>query len=244
MLKTINYDQIKKYKLYIPFDINTNSRLYYDKKEIHKIPFYPKYDLEKTLNYINDLDLNSIIKLTNLIYNEDKLKGYSFINYKDYKSLNRNKYRDLNLKIKDCHKILNIFKQLTDNGLNQKDISLSNILLNKKTNDIKLADLDSIYMEDKNKFEIEQLKNAAILCLMYLYNLCYTDINIITNHDCNINKDGIIIQYFRDLKNKKTVDFNEVLENMDLELIDEDKRKIKSKVKELKDTGYYNKYYF
>ena len=86
MLERIEYKNIKKYKLYIPFEVNTNSNLYFDKDLIHKIPYRKEIDLDEIVEYIDKLKLKELIEIKKLIYYNEYIVGYSMKNYKEYKS--------------------------------------------------------------------------------------------------------------------------------------------------------------
>lgn len=242
MLEIIQYKDINKFKIYIPFDINTNSRLYYDKDLIHKILKKPNIDLFKNLEYLDSIKINGILEVKNFIKNNSKLIGYSFKNYKNYKSLNKNKNRDLELKREDCHKIINIFNVLLDNNIIYQDFHCSNILLDSKTNDIKLCDLDSIQVSSDQKEKITQLKSIAILCLMYLYNLTYDEVFVLLKEQVNLNKDNIINKYINNLYDEQLIDFSKVLDMLDLSIIEDKRIECKKVLKKVKTNGYYTKY--
>jgi len=93
MLDIIQYKDVKKYKKYIPFDISTNSRLYYDKDLIHKIFLNKSIDFNIILDMVDKLKLEELVELKKLIYKNDFIVGYSIKNYKEYKSLNKFKKR-------------------------------------------------------------------------------------------------------------------------------------------------------
>jgi len=243
VLKIINYNEIKKYKLYIFFYFNTNSKLYFDKDTIHKVMFYYIYDLQNKLNYIDSLNLEGIIKLKNLIEKDNKIVGYSSERYRDYKSLRKNENRSINLKIDDCLKIIELFNILNEKNVMFGDFNRSNILLNPKDSSVKICDLDNIEISNKQSHKKDQLRSVAILCLMYLYNLNYADILFLLREQIDINKDNIINSYFKSMNENNLEDFSSVIKKLDIDIIDENKYKIKTKVKELRKNSYYERYY-
>ena len=143
MLEKLQYKNIKKYKTYIPFDINTNSKLFFDKDLIHKIPFVKERGLDNLLKYLGELNLKELVEIRKLIYYEDLIVGYSMKNYKGYKSLRKFRYRKLDLKKEDCLKIIKSVEVLSENKISFFDSHLGNILLNPKTKDIKICDVGS-----------------------------------------------------------------------------------------------------
>jgi len=147
MLDIIQYKDVKKYKKYIPFDISTNSRLYYDKDLIHKIFLNKSIDFNIILDMVDKLKLEELVELKKLIYKNDFIVGYSIKNYKEYKSLNKFKKRDFDLKKQDCFNLVKSFDKLLKNNLSYVDFTLSNVLLNSETGDIKICDLDSLILK-------------------------------------------------------------------------------------------------
>lgn len=248
MLNKIDIESINKYKRYIPFDMNTNSKLYFDKDIIHKLPYSVNKNLYNVLNYINEIDLKEIIKLTKYIYDNETLVGYSFINYKEYKSLNKFKNRDINLKLEDSFKITEIFNKLFLNNIIYNDFHTGNILLNKDTSDIKICDLDNVnIINDKSTLNSATLQNKLIfimcLILSYLYDINNLYMYIYIRDGNNVNKDNLIKKYYINLINGKLEDFSKVLSKLDLDLIEEEKSIIKVKSKKLKNNSYYRKYF-
>ncbi len=235
----IEYKNIKK----IPFKTNRNSKFYYNKNIIYKIPKHIKKDYIRILDYINNCNIDNLIKLLDYIYKDEEFIGYSFINYNDYKALNKFKKRDILQKKEDCHKIIELFNTLTTNNLFYNDFHCGNIILDEKNNDIKLCDLDSFKIDYTKESIINQIKSSAILCLMYLYNLSYPDILVLIKDGQDINKDKTVNNYFKNLSNSNITDFHSCIDKIDLELINKEKGKLKRKCLELSSNSYYNKYY-
>jgi len=52
MLEKLQYKNIKKYKIYIPFDINTNSKLFFDKDSL--IPYYEEQPKKLSFKKLKD----------------------------------------------------------------------------------------------------------------------------------------------------------------------------------------------
>lgn len=235
----IEYKNIRK----IPFKLNRNSIFYYNKNIIYKIPKNISENYINVLDYINNCNLDILIKLVNYIYKNEKFIGYSFINYDSYKGLNKFKERNIFQKKEDCHKIIEIFNTLTDKGLFYHDFHCGNIILNEKDNDIKLCDLDLFTRKSSKENIIKQIRSSAILCLMYLYNLSYPDILVLIRDGQSINKDKIVNKYFKELSNSKIIDFHSCIDKLDLELVSKERIKLKRKSRELSHNEYYNKYY-
>ena len=236
MLDKIQYKDVKKYKRYIPFDVNTNSRLYFDKDLIHKIFFYKTRDFDNILKKIDELKLEELVELKKLIYKNNFIVGYSIKNYKEYKSLNKFKNRNLELKKEDCYKVVKAFNKLLKNNLSYVDLTSSNILLNKETNDIKICDFDSLIFNDGESNELD-FKKLLIFVLSYLYNINQTHIkNVLISGDrlentfiesCKITKENCSIEHI-----------NSVINNITQNDIRKEKRLIIDRSKELIETGY------
>lgn len=234
MLDIIQYDDIKKYKKYIPFDGHNNSKLYYDKDVIHKIFFNKELEIETILEMVDKLKLDELIEVKNLIYKDDILVGYSVKNYKEYKSLRKFKYRDFDLKKQDCYQLATGFNNILNNKLTYIDFHLSNILLNKKNNDIKICDLDGLILNTGKVSEEIGKKNLLILILTYLYNINHDHIRNVIVGKPEIEKSFISTCY------KKT-DINDILEiidKIDYNEIKHEKKLIMEKSRELMKTGY------
>lgn len=240
MLDRIQYRDIKKWKRYIPFDIHYNSKLYYDEDVIYKILYYLKNNLKEILEYINKLDLDELIQLIHIVYDNEIIIGYSFRNYREYKSLRKYKKRSLELKKQDCFKIVKSFNILNDNNLIYKDFHCGNVLLNDKTNDLKICDLDSVIINDSLEKKYIQLRRAFMLALGYLYNLDYRDINIVLKSNVIINENEDINRVICSSDKINVEDIYYLIEKLNLELIPKDRNKIKAKSYILTNDQYYN----
>ena len=130
MLTIKQYSKLKKYKIYLPFDVNTNSKLYYEKDDINKILYMVTPTLEERLRYLDECNLSDLIKIKSLIFDDSKLKGYSFTNYREYSSLTKNKMRTLSLKLDDCKKIIKSFDNVARYNIKYNDFHTSKSLIN------------------------------------------------------------------------------------------------------------------
>lgn len=239
MLERIEYKDIKKYKLYIPFDLNSNSTLYFDKDLIHKIPYYKVKDFDNILSRINELSLNELIEIKKLIYKNNFIVGYSMKNYKEYKSLKKFKRRNFALKKVDCIRLVEAFKMLSNNNLEYIDTNLSNILLNKTTGDIKICDVDSLKFKDSKKLSSYELKQILKLILSYLYNVREKDMYNVLNSD-GINFNNEYIKASCSNKCDITLDIiYKIIDTISLKDVVFERSFIIDKSKKLCDTGYY-----
>lgn len=236
MLDIIQYKDIKKYKRYIPFDVCTNSRLYFDKDLIHKIFFYKTRDFDNILKKIDELKLEELVELKKLIYKNGFIVGYSIKNYKEYKSLNKFKNRKLEFKKEDCYKIVKAFDKLLKNNLSYVDLTTSNILLNKETNDIKICDLDSLIFNKSESDELD-LKKLLIFVLSYLYNIHQTHIrNVLISGD---GLENTFIGLYKMTKENCSLEhINTIIKNITQENIKNEKKLIINKSRQLIETGY------
>jgi len=237
MLDKIKYKDVKKYKKYIPFDISTNSRLYYDKDLIHKIFLNKSIDFNIILDMVDKLKLEELVELKKLIYKNDFIVGYSIKNYKEYKSLNKFKKRDFDLKKQDCFNLVKSFDKLLKNNLSYVDFTLSNVLLNSETGDIKICDLDSLILKKSKLDEEVGIKKFLIFILTYVYNINQTHIrNVMTS---GYDMDNTFIDFCREKYENITLeDINEIIENIKLEHIKNEKQLIIDRSRYLIQTGY------
>ena len=104
------------------------------------------------------------------------------------------------LKKQDSIKLVNTYNNMLNNGLSYRDFHLGNILLNPKTNDIKICDLDSFnYFEswEDEKYALELLLETI---LEYLYNIKFYHVrNIIRSnylsHIIKEERNNISLEY-------------------------------------------------
>lgn len=225
MLEIIDYKDIKRYKKYITTDINNNSYLYFERDLIHKILFHPSNDLEDILKKLDELNKEELVEIRNLIYEDNNVVGYSVKKYKEYKSLKKLKSRPFDLKKQDSIKLVNIYSNILDNGLSYRDFHLGNVLLNQKTNDIKICDLDSFNFFESWEEEKYALENLLTTVLEYLYNIKYKHI-INSNLKNTLNQDISIESIL------------EVINSLDSELIKIKRKEIIEKSKERIKAGY------
>ena len=239
MLGIIKYEDIKKYKRYFTSDLNNNSKLYFDKDVIHKIPDYINKNFKNILEKIDKLNLNELIELKNIIESKNILVGYSFKNYKEHKILKKLSKRNFQLKKQDCFKIIKSYNLLSSNNLKYSDFHRGNVLINEYTNNIKICDLDGISIIEDKELINNQQKNAIILCLAYLYNINYYDIrNVIDAKGVN-NSNNQINKFSKNIYDLKEEDVIELISKLDEELFNIEKKEIISTSKELCKTGYY-----
>lgn len=212
MLEKLQYEEIKKYKRYIPFDTNTNSKLFFDKDVIHKIPFVKERNLDNLLKYLGELNLQELVEIRNLIYYDDLIVGYSMKNYKGYKSLTKFKHRKFDLKKEDCYKIIKSVQVLSKNKISFFDCHSGNILLNPKTKDIKICDIDGLILKESTNLGYRELKNLLVFLLSYLYNIRDCDIGNYLNSgdyvfnnlfidDCKLGEGFLTIEKIKKIVN-------------------------------------------
>lgn len=238
MLEKIQYKDIKRYKRYIPFDLNTKSKLYFDKDLIHKIPYMKERELDKILKYIDELKLEELIEIKKLIYRNGFIIGYSMKNYKEYKSLKKFKHRKFTLKKNDCFTLIESLKVLSQHNLSFLDCNLSNFLLNPKSNDIKICDIDGLTFIKNKSLNNEALKRILTLLLSYLYNVKECDIRNVLNSN-GIDVEGSIINECCMLE--KNISFETIVGIIDMvktENIKKEKTYIVQKSKKLSESGY------
>lgn len=102
----------------------------------------------KKLNIIKELDcLKNEIKLYDLAYKDDEFKGYT-MEKSDYKPINV--YERKSKKINYLKLIREKIRFLNDNGIFICDFKTDNFLVSKDGKNIKLCDLDNLYLKDFN----------------------------------------------------------------------------------------------
>ena len=236
MLEEINYKDIKKYKKYITTDINNNSCLYFDKDLIHKIVFKKTEDYKDIIILLDQLNLEELVELKKIIYDSGCIVGYSVKNYKEYKSLNKLKSRSFELKKQDSIKLVNIYEKILNKGLSYRDFHLGNVLLNPKTNDIKICDLDSITLFESWDDEKYALTLLLECVLEYLYN-------INCKHIKNIIRDNYLEKFIYNAEKKLTIDYIlKIIDLIDYGIVKRDRKQIIEKSKQLSNMGY-SKFY-
>ena len=204
----------KEYKKYHPFDLNTNSILYTYQNEIYKIPYYIKEDLEDILNYLKECNLNELVQINKMLYQNEKLVGYSMNNYNNYKSMKKNRHRTLRLKKEDCKKIITASEKLNKYNIIFNDYHESNILLNNETNNIKICDIDAIKISD----------------------------DLLIRSNTEVNKSRLINDFLK-LENIKLEGNTEILDKIDYDIIDEDKKVLKKYIKEEREKSCFYQYF-
>lgn len=234
MLNRIDYEEVMKFKRYKPKDTNNSSILYYHNNIIYKLPYFFDQNKIEVINYISECNYDNLIKIKDFIMQEGFAIGYSFKFYDNYKSLAKFSKRDIKLKIKDCHKVIDIFNMLVDNGLTYMDYHCGNILLNPKTDDIKLCDIDSLIADDCINDFIWSNQSAMALCLEYLYGFPVIFMKRLIEDGESLNKDNLINKFYTNITNDNLYDFHNVLEQLDLELLLKEQKTLKPKVKKLK----------
>ena len=227
MLDTKQYDTINKFKRYIPFDSSKESKIYYNKDELYKILYYIDKKYIKILNYINECNLEELIEIRNLIYDKDNLVGYTSTNHKDYKSLRKNKYRKFKLKIKKNKNIITACNKLNDCNLYYGDFHTSNVLLNRKTGNIKMCDLNCISIIDNKYQRRKQIKDAIILCLSYIYNVDTIVMQLAIKNRTKINKDNIVYECIDSIGSEMFEENFNRFENLDFSIISDERKVLK-----------------
>ena len=243
MQESIDYKDINKMRKYIPFDINTNSKLYKDGNYLIKIPYYMDEELFKTLLYIDEKKIKGIIKVTNFIKDNDKEIGYRIVRYKNYKSLNKYKNRSIDLKLKDCQKIVDLFMNFNNYKLIYSDHHTGNILFNSETDDMKVCDLDSFRIRDDDSSKERQLRGALELCTQYIYNLYNDEAEIVLSRSViNVDKNNYIREAYDSIGKPDFKQKVKRIEKIDRGAMLTDKIRIKEEVRNFINSGYYRYY--
>lgn len=196
MIKNIDIKDINKFKIFLNCDFHISSMLYKDKDLIHKLPFLCDYEkgidngLIEVIDYLDNNNIKGIVKVTNYIRDNENIVGYSMKRYKDYKSFDKNKFRNLSLKVEDCFQLMKIVEEMNNHKLIYRDFHTGNVLLNRKTNDIKICDIDAMYLDKQNEDHKWQRRKALGLCVSYIYNVHPDDSDIVVNRNYPIDRYG------------------------------------------------------
>lgn len=245
MLEVKQYHDIKKGVRYIPFDTNTNSKIYKNGLELIKIP-KPHIPVGKTLEnlirYIDSCKMNRCIKVKSLIYKQEKCVAYSIKFYKGYKSLRKLLSRNFELKKQDCLKIEEAFNELSKNNLEIIDYNLSNILC--KNDNVLICDLDGLILNQNPEVNSINNRNLFVLILAYLYRIPTNQICALIRHIDNflIEDNQKLFDLFSRIKEGKIVNAQELLNlitDVDVKVM---RRKLKLSISNLQDSGYYKNY--
>lgn len=247
MIEVKQYTDIKKGRRYLPFDLNTNSKIYVNGLELTKIP--KKHILfgsrqEKLLKYIDARNIKSCVEIKKLIYKENRLVAYTIKFYKDHKSLRKLLRKKIELKKQDCLKIEQAFNELSKNNLQIIDYNLSNILLDKNQNVI-ICDLESLDINESEKVKIINNKNLFVLVLSYIYKIPTSSVEaLLKNLDgFLINDNNILFEVFERVKNGEQIEVKELLNLISEKDVKVKRRILKRSVSELKRNPYFNKYF-
>lgn len=240
MQESINIKKINKLKVYVPFDTNNSSRIYYEKNLLHKIPYSVGEELTTTLLYLDSKNIKGVIKVTNFIEENNKVIGYTMKKYKNYKSLAKLKRRNVRRKINDCQKIIRMFDKFNREDLIYSDFHTGNILLNPEDNDIKVCDLDNFRLSKEKDDKKWQIYGAMEICVAYLFNVDNVEADIVVNRS-GINIDNC--NYIREcLKSFGQDDFhNKVkkLSRLDTTKLIQDRKRIQEEARDFMKSGYY-----
>ena len=243
MIKRVEVNNLNFFKKYLTTDIHLNSKMYKNGNNLYKFPHRIENDFISTMEYIDEKDINGLVKITSFINdNKNNIVGYTMKNLKHYKSLSKNKKRNFKKKIKDCLKVIDLVDELNNNNLIYHDYHTGNVLLNSKNNDIKICDIDSFEISNSSRLKESQMQKALELCVAYLYNVHPVEAEIVIEHSYRVDQNG----YFRDcVSNIGTKRFKEKvmqLEKLNKKDYQSDRRKIKEDAKDYIKSGYYRYY--
>ncbi len=247
MLKIEQYSEIKKGIRYIPFDVNTNSKIYANGSELTKFPtkqILLRGTLEPLLKYIDEKDIDCCIKVKSLIYKKNKFIGYKIKFYQDYKSLRKLLNRNFSLKKQDCINIEGVFNILTENNLQVFDHALSNILLNKEGK-VLICDLDGLKINDSREVSKLNRKCLFVLALSYLYKIPANEIMVLVRNQSEflIDNNKELIELFDKINNGEEVKINNLLDLISDDDVKIKRMSLKHDVECLKDSGYFRVFF-
>ncbi|MBR6949541.1 MAG: hypothetical protein IKH54_05075 [Bacilli bacterium] len=250
MQESIEKSSYHKLVRFIPLDWNRGSKIYKDGKHLIKIPMYSDKEevqekalkeLEEALLYIDKKKIKGVVEVTNLFKENSKTVGYRLVRYKDFKSLHKFKNRSINLKVQDCKKIMEIFSSFNDYNLRYHDFHPGNILLNDKTNELLVCDLDSCEINNDTEEKNKQLKSALGLCVQYIYNMYPNDAELIlTRSTINVDKNNCIKEIYDSIGKSNFKESINKLDNIDKRYILSDKFRMKEEIKDFVRRGYYH----
>lgn len=250
MQESIDITKYHKLHRYLPFDWNMGSKIYKDGKYLVKLPMYSNdeekqdeamKELEETLLYIDKKQIKGVVEVTNLFKKNDKTIGYRLVKYNDFRSLNKNKNRSINLKINDCKKIMELFSGFNDYNLIYHDFHTGNVLLNEKTNEVLLCDLDSCEINSDEEVKNKQLKNALGLCIQYIYNMYPNDADLIlTRSTINVDQNNCIKEIYDSIGEPNFKESINKFDNFDKRYVLQDKFRMREEIHNFMRMGYYH----
>ena len=211
MIKKVRLYNLLLAKKYETKNFNTHSKLYTRKNNIYKIPESMSKETLEVIKIIDNIEESNVVEVNGYISVTGNIIGYSMNNYCDYKSLKElSDTRSLEDKINDSKTILKSLYKLTKNNLSYNDLHRGNFLINEKTNDMKICDIDGFIIEEDKKRQKDYLKEAISLCACYIFAsdemLSYYGIK----YKKKKRENDIFVQL------QKSVDKDKLLDNIDL----------------------------
>ena len=227
----------------IRFNINNNSKIYLKNDELLKFSTEIKNvdSFEKIIGKINDSEF--FVQIKYLLYEKEKLKGYSMHFYKDAKNLKQLFNKPLALKKNDCLNIQKVFGFMTENNLHYNDVYRKNFMIT-SSGQLLVADLESLSDSKTNELAVLNQRMAFVLSLSYLYNLEVNEILALIKNQSTflINDNELLFDYFYNLNENN--DVQKLLNLISTDDIIANRRELKKNSKILSKNEYFRKYYY
>lgn len=231
-IKRVEIGNLNPLKRYVAFDLNTNSKIYRQKGLLYKVPRYFGNDLKYVLENLKKKKMNNVVQIKDIYTKNNKDYAYSMRYYKGYKSIRRFKSRDLSLKFEDCKKIIKAFCDLGKRNMIYYDFHKGNVLLEKKTNNIVICDIDGLekcrHKDDKK----DQLTDAVCLCAAYIYNIDFPEMKAYVKSRRKLDCKNIIRSCLDTIGTKDFFKNVNKMTEIDPEDVKQNQRRIKQEAKQ------------
>ncbi len=231
-IKRIEIGNLNPLKRYVAFDLNTNSKIYRQNGLLYKVPRFFGDDLKFVLENLKKKKMNNVVQIKDIYTKNDKDYAYSMRYYKGYKSIRRFKSRDLSLKFEDCKKIIKAFCDLGRRNMIYYDFHKGNVLLQKKTNDIVICDIDGLEKCRRKEDKEEQLTDAVCLCAAYIYNTGFPEMKAYVKTKRKLDSKNIIRSCLDTIGTKDFFKNVDKMTEIDQEDIKRNQRRIKQEAKQ------------
>lgn len=217
-----NIKEIKK-GIRISKTTATEANLYLYNNTLYKIFNSEIMDLgtrEDILNTLYNHPIEGCARIESLLYGSSLL-GYGMEYYDNFITLNKTKKIPLELRKEYSHKLIDIYRKLSEAGYIYYDFHKQNILVNEE--DLKLIDIDScLYNSHENNALGMRYLNEIVLSILFdtnffEYQVYYTKCE--RKCFCDILYSGLSYEYCENGSLDELDDYIDSLEEKDIKMI-------------------------